>query len=221
MQCLKGYDHWSFLGSRLFEANRFSITALKTAFADAIPTNELDCRSMKSKNQLCSELRRRRGLVNSSTVKKILLKATSIQFQNGISAICLGWDNNEDQNSLVPPILLRSDGSLSALIEVQGLQHMENVLSLIQTKKFLRDNLLLYLSLREPGLKSSRDKSKDLHSRIKENEEDLIERVRYIEKNHHLFGENFESGISDYFLLKNDKIVEPSDLGTKVHSNAP
>lgn len=182
----------------------------------------LHINSGMSKNIICERVRACSSEMDIAKITAVMQKATSYELQNGISAICLNWDQAEARSSSqVPPIVLRANGSLSTLIEVSELQHMENVLSIIQTKKFLRDNLPLYLSLRDPSSHSFSDSirhSSSGHDPL--SQKALADRVDYIQKHHHLFGERFESGIADYFMAESDKIVSEGHLGAEVHPHA-
>lgn len=156
---------------------------------------------------------------DSSTTFQLIQKATCAQMENTISAISINWSSSKSSvpGDDLPPLIVRKDGSLSTLLEVCGVQHLENTLSMIQVKKYLRDNIILYLTLREEAVKDEGwNESRSLKNR---DSQERTERVRYIEMNQFRFGEAFESGMTDYFHSSREKIVRLNDEGPSLFAS--
>lgn len=158
--------------------------------------------------------------LSSRSVFDIIRKSTSIQLDNCIEALSVNWSNNRSSQASthLPPLVIRKDGSISMLLEVTGVQHLENTLAIIQSKKFLRQNLLLYLSLRYQKSVPHKESTMDKEIVIKIKSEG--EKIKFIEKNWSRLGESFESGISDYFQLTRDRTVDYCLEGAEVHPAA-
>jgi hypothetical protein len=210
--CLHGFNQSYYLRSRLFEQNRFSLETIFKAFEKAKlieKTVDMKAIGITTKNKLRQSFNRIEEL-SCEQIFEVIKKSTSVQLDNCVHALSVNWSNSRSTqiSQELPPLIIRQDGSLSMLLEVSGVQHLENVLSVIQSKKFVRQNLMLYLSLRDYSSNVDLERLEDIKRREQQAKDDAtIEKIKFIEKNSCRLGECFESGISDFFQLSRDKAV--------------
>ena len=195
-----GLDMKVYLRSRLLQHGRFSLAVLKSCLMKMVESGRLHPDHVKLVSSISTaqnlaafenEIDKLGPLFEESDYFRLIRIATATELSNIITCLRL------DPKGKHPHIMIRDDGSLSFVLSVAPSLLFNNVLMLIQTKKFIKSNIQIYLSLREPLITDSRSKlslemGTCIGNRIKE-----IETNKSLQMN---FG--FEPEASDFFTSK-------------------